>query len=657
MVDRPISILAVDLSTDMPADPDATGYIDPPETPAPVFAVRAFKHAIFGTPQTAQPKQRRNSTTENGRSRNTNGESKTSRPSMPRPSMPRPKSANDAQTLAKQSGQDVAELPGSPTKGILLTPGTAAARKKNVTFGDHVIDNEGKKPIKTGLPDDCPGGFPNSGIKLADELESDEDVAKGRGRSKLTEQFEQVRDDSRKRKTKREKREFEKEREVPPEFVDPKSESGKYWKREYDVYRTNTQREVKKLVTKQKSAKSFAAAKDVQCTELANDLRLERKKVESLEAKIEELGSLMKDLHDQMRASQDSERKYADELAASKRQAGRKDSARPGSNDGPDMAVLSKQNSLEKTSSREAAKSEDDPVQRPSEPDPVQRPSEPYRRPSQPDKPKLDLQTLRGRMKAKPDTQQAKSQDDIWAQSFGSSSPLATRDSERQPMSPKGGRIVTSGTDVTPLQTLDVNAPGNSRELRRNSSPRSMDVECKSTPERDGAEDNSSAKTVRVTQKRDSPIRSPTLSLPSPEPPVPTISHTNKREHRKQTEDRLSEERSSLVPQSSPFHETPHPLPAIPGTGTREATATRPSQQPNTKENTAPASSKQHTPQHELHVKPSVMWSSINAPQATPAAQPSKRNSSMIGKDGKEVSNDRLEAARARIQARGRTVS
>ena len=443
------------------ADPDATAYIEPPETPAPVFAVRAFKHALFGTPQTAQPNTRRNSNTENSRPRN--GE-----PRPARPGMARPKSASDAQTFIAQ-GQAYVEPLASPTKSILVREGggTPGGKKKNVTFGEMVLDNEEKRPLKSGLPDDIPGKFPSPGHKLgedgdlADVVEEKGD--KTRGRSKLTEKLEEVRDESRARKGKKKsKKEVdlqEEESQVPAEFREPKSEVGKYWKREYDIYRTNTQREVKKLITKQKAAKSYALSKDMQCTELADQLRQEQRKVEELGSKTAELSAQMRDMEEKLRASQEIEKRQVEEIAMLKRQLWRRDSARPTSSEGGVGSITQKS---------ERSKSEHE-QQRPEpikqgiregpkpEADPVQRPSVPYKSFPEAEKPKLDIQTLRARLKAKQEPQIPKAADDIWAQSFGTSSPLLTRSIEKRPPSPNAGRAVTSGTDATPLMTLDIN--------------------------------------------------------------------------------------------------------------------------------------------------------------------------------------------------------
>jgi hypothetical protein len=604
-------------------DPDATGHAEPPETPAPVFAVRAFKHAIFGTPQTAQPKARRNSTNENGRPRSS--EARTARPGMNRP-----KSASDAQTLVKQL-PDHPEPLASPTKGILLTPGTAGGKKKNVTFGDHVLDNEEKRPIKNDLSEDSPDANFGNDSDIEDEL-----FDKQRGRGKLTEALEQVRDESRKRKSrteKRAKRLLDDEVDVPAEFVEPKSESGKYWKREYDVYRTNTQREVKKLITKQKAAKSFAQAKDVQCTELADDLRQERKRADGLAAKIDELSTLMKDLHDQLKESKQTAQDRTDELATLKRQMGRRDSARPESRDAASLVPLERTNSDQRMHVNASNATED----------PVQRPSEPYRAPKESEKPKMDLQTLRARVKPKVETAQPKANEDIWAQSLRTTSPTRVH-SEKPTAFATGKPPAEPPTKAAALQSIDVNT------LAYEQSPQLGEVDGRA--KEDGGR-LKSRPTRGVDQQR-SPLQPSSESYFEGTP-------MSKQAPDKVTEPEPSEELSFPVSESTPQQHT-KPAPTLRRTtgpiGPRSAPTSRSAQAPSnsigtTKENVSPEpvpfNSRPQPP--ELNMKPSAMWTSINAPQV------GTRNSSVRGKDGREVSGERLEAARARINARGRVAS
>ncbi|KAK5166142.1 uncharacterized protein LTR77_008403 [Saxophila tyrrhenica] len=616
-------------------DPDTTGYAEPPETPAPVFAVRAFKHAIFGTPQTVQPKPRRNSS-ENGRPRN--GDNKAARPGMTRP-----KSASDAQTLARQRPADPPEPLASPTKGILLTPGTAAARKKNVTFGDHIFDNEQKRPLNDSPAEE------GAGEALANESDlEDEQPEKRRGRGKLTEALEQARDESRKRKPKAEKRArkaAEDPIDVPAEFEDPKTESGKYWKREYDIYRTNTQREVKKLVTKQRAAKSFAMAKDFECTELSDDLEQERKKVETLEAKMDEFSALMKDLHDQLSSSRKESEARAEEIAMLKRHFGRKDSARPSSADTGSLVPLQRTNS----SQREEHAVVD------AQPDPVQRPSEPYNPSKSSNRPRMDLQTLRARVKSKPEPSQPKAADDIWAQSFGSPSPVSHRKSERKAQRPKDEDKVEETPRATALQTLDVNTLANGRGDDRDFAPKPSESDRYAQPsvEESTSPDGSEGK----VDKR----RLPDLPSPAGDPIVPKHPEPSSTiERAKVIEDAGDTDLSIPVPESSPFEPQAKVLPPPPRRGAapagpRDAPPLRPVQPAiNTKENVSPTSapSKPLPPPHDPGMKPSAMWTSYNN-----APQPSKRSGNTVGKNGKDANAERLEAARARINARGRVAT
>jgi hypothetical protein len=563
----------------------------------------------------------------------------------------------------------------SPTKSILVKDGagTPGGKKKNVTFGDHVLDNEEKRPLKSGLPDDCPGKFPSPGRTFGEEVELEEDKAeKGRGRNKLTEALEQARDEPRKRKKgdKKAKKEVEEESEVPAEFREPKSEVGKYWKHEYDIYRANTQREVKKLITKQKAAKSFALTKDIQCTELADQLRQEQRKVEELGTQMAELSAKMREMEEKLAASQESEKRQREDLDALKLSLGRRDSARPTSSEGGIGSLAQKTdsrlNSLSGTRDLEQTKHNRPEMPRritregpKPEADPVQRPSEPYKPPADAEKPKLDIQTLRARLKAKQEPPTPKSAEDIWAQSFGSSSLVHTHPTEKPPP----GRAVTSGTDATPLKTLDINSLPSAKDSRRNSSLGSMEVECKSIPDLDQVDRKPSA-SADEKPGGNSPLQSPSLPLPSTLDLHTAISTAVKQEHVPRKGPGEKSDVSLSVASSSPFQIHAKPLPARPGhtlSSPREPARPREAKPtPNAKENVSPTSKPQPPPHLEPRERPSVLWSSINAPQvsnSSATSTASKRNTSLTGKDGREVSADRLDAARARVNARGRVTT
>ena len=93
-----------------------------------------------------------------------------------------------------ESGQEFRQLVDhrlSKPQGILLTPGTATVRRKTVSFGDGVFDNEGKDAIgKSGVPNDCPGKFPSP---YTPKPKVNENLEPAR-RTALTETLEAARD-------------------------------------------------------------------------------------------------------------------------------------------------------------------------------------------------------------------------------------------------------------------------------------------------------------------------------------------------------------------------------------------------------------------------------------------------------------------------------
>ena len=635
--------------TDRKTDPDATGYVEPPETPAPVFAIRAFKHAIFGTPQPPHTKSRRHSNTENGRP-------KTAEPKPVRPVMNRPKSTSDALPIAKPEIQPLDETLASPTKGILLTPGAAAARKKNVTFGDGVLDNEGKRPMKNGLPEDCPGKDPSPWNTASEESQQrDESPDKGRGRNKLTEAFEQVRDESRKRKSKDGKTAQtpdEDDNDLNGDDTEPQSRDGKYWKREYDLYRTNTQREVKKLITKQKAAKSFALMKDTQCTDLADQLREEQKKAQALEAKTQELASLVKDLQNRLRSTREAGPRPEDRTQSLTSRVTRKDRTGLGGLRNLTDALVEKPGS-ERPVDNERAKSKEFTIQHTAEgttnlerpvnerkdglDDPVQRPSEPFDPPTRSEATRPAARNDESQAKTQPEDVQLKPDDDIWAQLDSFSNPVIAQPRERAP--PASSRpIATGAAEGNPLKALSINTLSNGSRRTSRGSPQSADVEHKSAPDL-GRRDSKNSP-PRGDHEKDSSLFSP--ALPGPSSELHSAHLPEKTDRPKQ--DAGIEVRQDSFPSdvsvSNPRQVERKPLPPIPTEGKIPPST-------DTKENISPISKSQQ----QIVSKPSAMWSSMNAPPA------GKRNTSVTARDGKELSQDRIEAARARIAARGRVTS
>lgn len=597
--------------------------MEPPETPAPVFAVRAFKHAIFGTPQTVQPKPRRHSNTERERQRPT-----VARPA--RPQLARPKSAGDAATLAiKQT--DAPEPMPSPTKGILMTPGTAAAKRKTVTFGEHVVDNEVKKSTensRTGLPHDFPGKFPSPWVQQSDKAEKDDATPndRKRGRSKLTEELHKAREESAKRRGEIDsKRNDGKEagQEDDANYEEPASESGKYWKREYDIYRANTTREVKKLVTKQKAAKSFAREKDTQCTELADQLRQEKKKVDRLERRTTELEAQLKALQAQL----DSERKPSP-TTAEQQTASRFSTARaaPTRTQSADSQVI--------TSDKPAAISLE-----------VPRPETKKTERSQSDSAEdRGTRTTRTRHRA------GNLPTDIWTQNLAPSSPPAASHHLHAPAPTiRGGRAVTSGTNLTPLKSLSMNANNKDRGSGREAPQRSPTLESSVASRATRATAPSNEK-PRDEARRDSLDLSMIPPPFSPDPPL----------------DKASTSRETTKPQPRPLPRPPSPKreedPLSPLVPSAVSSPFLPDAQAHPASTPAPAEASKPRPTHaRAQSKENVSPSRASAlPKETlqvPRQSDVPAGGAKRDKEGREVSAERIAAAKARLAARGRQVT
>ena len=173
----------------------------------------------------------------------------------------------------------------SPTKpnGILMTPGTTR-RNKTVSF-DKDTKNQGRN------------GVANTS-SLGDGLPQSASIT-NRAPTKLTAQLQEVRNSAQKAKTNQMQRAKD-DTDLTMDYLEPRSQSGKYWKREYESYAENTQREMKKLVIKQKAAKDYAKEKEQEVVGLQTQLRQERQKVEKLEAKTKELAAQMKEFERRM---------------------------------------------------------------------------------------------------------------------------------------------------------------------------------------------------------------------------------------------------------------------------------------------------------------------------------------------------------------------
>ncbi|KAJ5398789.1 hypothetical protein N7465_009278 [Penicillium sp. CMV-2018d] len=267
---------------------DDSKLLEPPETPGHVFAIRAFKSALFGTPGAEED--------ENNASQKQSGHQRSKSDTIKL-------APTEIKTDAKPTDATY-NPPGSPTKSILVTPGTAL-RRKTVSFGESVIDNEGKRPGSASKPAKTP---PNPSGTLSTQWMSGSSDGSGKPRSKLTQTLMNARDNASKNSepVKSDESTGETKSAIVPgskdaldneditlNLEDPHSESGKYWKTEFDNYRVRTNREIKKLIQYRSIAKSYARKKDTEAMRLADKLKEEEEKVAEMERQVSRLASSM----------------------------------------------------------------------------------------------------------------------------------------------------------------------------------------------------------------------------------------------------------------------------------------------------------------------------------------------------------------------------
>ncbi|KAF4952050.1 hypothetical protein FGADI_7050 [Fusarium gaditjirri] len=218
-----------------PVNDGDTTQIDQPDTPAPVFAARAFKSALFGTP--ARPV------------------SQTTR------------------VVAKDRNDKTDQMSRTPPRpqGILLTPGTGTTRRKRVSFGHDVKKNNNlSKEPET-----------RQRTRLNDALEK---ASKSVNQKNTTQQDQ---DDSSDEWEEADDEDYC-THDITVDLNEPHSQSGRYWKEEFEKYHEDAKAEMEKLLKYKQLAKSYAKQKDAEAIELAVKLKEEQQKVIEMERQIAE---------------------------------------------------------------------------------------------------------------------------------------------------------------------------------------------------------------------------------------------------------------------------------------------------------------------------------------------------------------------------------
>ena len=286
---------------------DTSKVQEPPETPAPVFALRAFKSALFDTPGAEDDETERVVS----RAKEQPVSSRVNRGVRMQEDPSRREDAGGGGEMAGRRGETVpiSNTMTSPTKSILMTPGTTSNRRKTVSFGDGVVDNERKQESPSKTPTKTP---PSTAGSITSSQWSSGSSDGKKPRSKLTQALMDSREKGSKDpepaqaprpgetryadstpKTSSRAATSDDDGDETLNMDEPRSQSGKYWKTEFDGYRTRTDREIRRLVQYRSVAKAYARKKDEEAVRLAEKLKQEEERVGEMERRVSQLASTM----------------------------------------------------------------------------------------------------------------------------------------------------------------------------------------------------------------------------------------------------------------------------------------------------------------------------------------------------------------------------
>ena len=279
---------------------------EPPETPAHLFAVKAFKTAIWGTPvpythkdpiignRSQQPAGRRQNIESKGDGAAIEEWEVEDKPALMK--------ARHADPMA------------SPTKGILVTPGASTAKRKTVSWGG--LPQDAVNPALAVEPNDGSKRTQDYQKSLADvERSAKEDLRRSlfQSKAKLSTLEEEGEKESREKldesnskasstsqrndaeTTKAADGHVNHDADVTIDLSSPRSQSGKHWKQEYQREHDASKVEMKKLIQYSQITKAFAANRDSEVNRLNRKWQDADAKVKSMEAKVSDLAAQLMD--------------------------------------------------------------------------------------------------------------------------------------------------------------------------------------------------------------------------------------------------------------------------------------------------------------------------------------------------------------------------
>ncbi|MCJ1285158.1 hypothetical protein MMC26_004496 [Xylographa opegraphella] len=281
------------------ADNNRSFADEPPETPAPLFAVRALKSALFGTPALEEEDEAEE-------------ENNIQLPTIQHVSTEdfiRPLSP--ARTPAVSNHNHTAQQPKtepllSPAKGILLTPGTGATRRKTVSFGALAdfnkdltksgLDREGELAGLTSTDSAKPGrGLQATRRREAGLRRTLFDIQGKRPESKMQAGGLQAEDqqtiEPAYKTNKLGGKAFTDSPDVTVDLKHPISRSGQHWKNEYQKDHAKSKKEMRKLIHYTQAAKSYAIKRDTEALSLNEKLKQALTRSAEMESRVSQLAS------------------------------------------------------------------------------------------------------------------------------------------------------------------------------------------------------------------------------------------------------------------------------------------------------------------------------------------------------------------------------
>ncbi|MCJ1402393.1 hypothetical protein MMC11_005613 [Xylographa trunciseda] len=303
-------------------DNNRTFAEEPPETPAPLFAVRALKSALFGTPVFKEDEE--DDELQLPIVKNVSSTELINRPLSPTRT---PTIGND--TLVVQKPKLAVLL--SPAKGILLTPGTAATRRKTVSFGALADFNKGLTQSDSSQEGELANLISGNSSKSGRILPGDHrreaglrrtlfDIQGKRSEFKLREGGLQAEDqtmtDPKYKADDLGCKTLTDNSDITVDLKHPLSRSGQHWKKEYQRDHEKSKKEMRKLIHYTQAAKSYAIKRDAEALSLSEKLQQALARSAEMETRVSYLASQLSHSTEQQSKNPSDQADLLNELAA-----------------------------------------------------------------------------------------------------------------------------------------------------------------------------------------------------------------------------------------------------------------------------------------------------------------------------------------------------